>query len=49
MGLIPKTKVKTVKIAPLGDPMQILVRGYELTLRLEEAKKITVEKDSDKK
>lgn len=48
MGLIPKTKIKTVKIAPLGDPMQILVRGYELTLRIDEAKKITVEKDATK-
>lgn len=49
MGLIPKTTVKTIKTAPLGDPIQILVRGYELTLRLDEARKITVERDSFKK
>ncbi len=42
MGLIPKTKVKAVKKAPMGDPIQISVRGYELTLRLNEASKITV-------
>ena len=42
MGLIPKTKVKAIKKAPMGDPIQISVRGYELTLRLNEASKITV-------
>jgi len=40
MGLIPGTRVKLEKIAPMGDPIQILVRGYELTLRLEDARKI---------
>lgn len=43
MGLIPKTLVKLQKTAPLGDPIEIRVRGYELTLRLEEAKKINVD------
>lgn len=42
MGLIPKTTVKVMKIAPLGDPIEIRVRGYELTLRLEDAEKIEV-------
>ncbi len=42
MGLIPKTKVTVVKIAPLGDPIELHLRGYELTLRLEEASNITV-------
>lgn len=42
MGLIPRTKVKVQKIAPMGDPMEIHVRGYELTLRLEDAKQITL-------
>ena len=37
MGLIPRTKVTIQKVAPLGDPIEILIRGYELTLRLEEA------------
>ena len=42
MGLIPKTKVTLQKTAPLGDPIQIRVRGYELTLRLEDARKIEI-------
>lgn len=37
MGLIPRTKVTVRKIAPMGDPMEIMVRGYELTLRKEDA------------
>ena len=44
MGLIPKTIVKIEKIAPLGDPIEIFIRGYSLTIRLEDAKKITVDK-----
>ena len=40
MGLIPGTCVKLEKVAPMGDPVQIQVRGYELTLRLEDAEKI---------
>ena len=43
MGLIPGTKVQLQKVAPLGDPIQILVRGYELTIRLEDAGKITIQ------
>ena len=46
MGLIPRTKVALQKIAPMGDPIEIQVRGYELTLRVEEAQKIEVEEDS---
>ena len=42
MGLIPRTKVTLQKTAPLGDPIQIRVRGYELTLRLEDARKIEI-------
>lgn len=42
MGIIPKTKVKIRKVAPMGDPIEIEIRGYELTLRLEDASKITV-------
>ena len=45
MGLIPKTEVTLQKIAPLGDPSEIRVRGYELTIRLDDAKKITVQTD----
>lgn len=42
MGLIPKTKVTVQKIAPMGDPMEIRLRGYELTLRLDDAAKIEI-------
>ena len=43
MGLIPRTRVTLQKTAPMGDPIEIRVRGSELTLRVEEAKKIEVE------
>lgn len=43
MGIIPKTGVCVRKVAPMGDPIEIEIRGYELTLRLEDAAKITVE------
>ena len=43
MGLIPKTQVKIVKFAPMGDPMELHIRGYELTIRLDDAKLIEVE------
>ena len=46
MGLIPHTRVTLQKIAPLGDPIEIRVRGYELTLRLEDARKIELEEGS---
>lgn len=42
MGLLPKTKIKLVKIAPLGDPLEITLRGYELSIRKEDAKLIEV-------
>ena len=42
MGLIPKTKVTLQKVAPMGDPIEIRLRDYELTLRKEEADKIEV-------
>lgn len=44
MGMIPGAKIKLVKYAPLGDPMELLIHGYELTLRLAEAEQIQVEK-----
>ena len=43
MGIIPKTRVTLQKVAPMGDPIEIRVRGSELTLRVEEAEKIEVE------
>lgn len=44
MGLTPRTVVTLRKVAPMGDPIEIHVRGYELTLRVEDARRITVEK-----
>ena len=43
MGLIPKTTVRVEKIAPLGDPIELRVRGYALSLRKEDARNIQVE------
>ena len=42
MGLIPGAHVHLVKFAPLGDPMEIRIHGYELTIRLDDAAKIKV-------
>lgn len=42
MGLIPGAEVTLVKYAPMGDPMQLKIRGYELTLRLADAEQIEV-------
>ena len=44
MGVIPGAEVTLVKFAPLGDPMELQIHGYELSLRLEDAQKIKVEK-----
>ena len=49
MGLIPRTKVTLQKVAPMGDPIEIRVRGYELTLRTEDARKIEVVPEVDEK
>ncbi|MEG2234580.1 MAG: FeoA family protein [Oscillospiraceae bacterium] len=51
MGIIPKTKVTMRKIAPLGDPIEIHLRDYELTLRVDDAKEIEICQDEfcDKK
>lgn len=43
MGLFPGVEVKLVRFAPMGDPMQIEIRGYMLALRKLEASEITVE------
>ena len=45
MGLTPKTRVKVRKMAPMGDPIEIRLRGYELTLRKEDASRIQVAVD----
>ena len=43
MGITPRTVVTVKKTAPMGDPIELMLRGYVLTLRLEDAGKITVE------
>lgn len=42
MGLTPRTQVKVRKVAPMGDPIELTLRGYELTIRLEDAKNILI-------
>ena len=43
MGLTPGTEVTLRKVAPMGDPVELELRGYELTLRLDDARQITIE------
>jgi len=43
MGVIPGAEVMLVKLAPMGDPMELRLHGYELTLRLDDAAQIEVE------
>lgn len=40
MGITPGVQVKVIKVAPLGDPVEVNVRGYELSLRKAEARQI---------
>lgn len=49
MGLIPHTKLTLRKVAPMGDPIEIHIRGYELTLRLDDAAQIEIELLDEKK
>ncbi len=44
MGLIKNTEVYVEKYAPLKDPLELIVKGYHLSLRVNEASQITVEK-----
>ena len=48
MGLTPRTNVHVNKVAPMGDPMELNLRGYVLTLRLEDAAKIEVDTEEAK-
>ncbi|MBH1939994.1 ferrous iron transport protein A [Mobilitalea sibirica] len=43
MGVTPGTKIKVVKVAPLGDPIEVNIRGYELSLRKDEANQIIIQ------
>lgn len=47
MGLIPKTKVEVRKVAPMGDPIEIRLRGYELTIRRDDAAKIEIVSEAE--
>lgn len=47
MGITPRTVITVLKIAPMGDPIELLLRGYILTLRLEDAEKITIEEEAE--
>jgi len=42
MGMIPGTEVTVIKLAPMGDPMELQIHGYELTLRLDDAARIDI-------
>lgn len=47
MGLVPGAAIRMVKTAPLGDPIQVCIRNYDLALRRTEAKKIVVSLDEE--
>ncbi|MEG0453498.1 MAG: FeoA family protein [Coprobacillus sp.] len=47
MGLTPNTKIKVRKVAPMGDPIEVYLRSYVLTLRKEDASKIEVMEVND--
>jgi len=47
MGLLAGTRITLVRTAPLGDPLEIKVRGYHLTLRKSEAEHVVVERTAD--
>jgi len=44
MGLTPGTEFRLIRVAPLGDPVEILIRGYSLSLRKDEANALSVDK-----
>lgn len=48
MGVIPGTEVTLVKLAPMGDPMQLTLHGYELSMRLDDAEKIEISPFTEK-
>ena len=48
MGVIPGAEIKLVKLAPMGDPMEFQIHGYELTLRVADAEKIEIKNNTIK-
>ena len=49
MGLIPKTKVTITKVAPMGDPIELRLRGYTLTIRMDDAKNIEIKGSEERR
>jgi ferrous iron transport protein A len=47
LGLVRGTRILVKRFAPLGDPMEIVLRGYSLSIRKQDASKILVQKDQD--
>ncbi|MDR1802806.1 MAG: ferrous iron transport protein A [Treponema sp.] len=47
MGITPRTTITVKKTAPMGDPIELLLRGYVLSLRLADAEKITIEETTE--
>ena len=45
MGVVPGAEIKLMKLAPMGDPIELEIRGYTLTIRKEDAAKIEVTED----
>ena len=45
MGLTPHTKLMVRKVAPMGDPIELHVRSFELTIRLDDAREIEIEEE----
>jgi ferrous iron transport protein A len=43
MGITPGASIKVIKVAPMGDPIEINIRGYELSLRKDEASQIVIQ------
>lgn len=42
MGITPGASIKVIKVAPMGDPIEVNIRGYELSLRKDEANQIII-------
>jgi Fe2+ transport system protein FeoA len=43
MGVVPGSQLEVIRVAPLGDPVEVRIKGYNLSLRKEEAKQVTIE------
>ena len=43
MGIVPGSQLEVIRVAPFGDPVEVKIKGYNLSLRKEEAKQISIE------